>query len=376
MEKKIKSWRKWIYWFTFAVATIFVYKTVDNLGEITNWFKNLLSILTPFAAGILIAYILYVPCKKFEMLYKKANKVKFIKNKARGISILTVYIIAIVIIVILINFIIPPLVQSIGDLINNFSEYYETAINKVNELPENSFWKTQVITNIIQEIQNFDIKQVVNIGAITQYAQGALNVATSIFDIFVSLIVSIYLLGSRTKILNFFNRLTNVLVNEKAYENINKYFKKSNQIFFSFLSSQILDAIIVGILTSIAMSIIGVKYSVLLGFIIGLFNLIPYIGAIIAVVIAGIITLITGGLTQAVIMLVIVTILQQIDANIINPKIVGDSLEINPILVIFSVTVGGAYFGIIGMFLAVPVIAILKLLVEDFIEYREKLIKN
>ena len=110
----------------------------------------------------------------------------------------------------------------------------------------------------------------------------------------------------------------------------------------------------------------------LLGFMIGLFNLIPYIGAIIAVAIAGIITLFTGGLSQAIWMLIVVIILQQIDANIINPKIVGNSLEINPILVILAVTVGGAYFGIIGMFLAVPIIAILKVIVEDFIDYREQ----
>ena len=126
----------------------------------------------------------------------------------------------------------------------------------------------------------------------------------------------------------------------------------------------------VGILTSIAMSILGVKYAVLLGIMIGLFNMIPYFGAIIAVVIATIITFITGGFYQAVWMVIITTILQQIDANIINPKIVGESLKISPLLVIFAVTVGGAYFGILGMFLAVPVVAVLKLLIADFIELK------
>ena len=119
------------------------------------------------------------------------------------------------------------------------------------------------------------------------------------------------------------------------------------------------------------MSILGVKYAVLLGFMIGLFNLIPYLGAIIAVVIAGLITLLTGGIYQAIWMLVIVIILQQIDANIINPKIIGNSLQISPILIIFSVTVIGSYFGIIGMFLAVPIVAVIKLLINDFIKYKE-----
>lgn len=119
------------------------------------------------------------------------------------------------------------------------------------------------------------------------------------------------------------------------------------------------------------MSIIGVKYSILLGFMIGLFNLIPYFGAIVAVTVAIIITLFTGGVGQALLMAVIVIILQQIDANIINPKIIGNSLSISPLLVIFAVTVGGAYFGVLGMFIAVPVATVIKLLIEEFICYKE-----
>ncbi len=378
MEKKTKSWTKWLYYFTLALASILVFKTVDSLGEIVNFIKQLLGILAPFAIGMLIAYILYIPCKKIENFYKKSKKIKIISTKSRALSIFTVYLIALILIIILINFIVPPIAQSIVDLTNNIGYYYETAINKINELPEDSFWKTEVITRIIEKVQDIDLKQIINIEVITEYAQGAVNFATKIFDIFVAIVVSIYLLNSRTEILAFFRKLAIAIFNKKTYKNLNKYFNRTNEIFFHFLSSQFLDAIVVGILTSIAMSILGVKYAVLLGFMIGLFNLIPYIGAIIAVVVAGIITLLTGGVSQAIAMLVIVTILQQIDANIINPKIIGNSLKINPILVILSVTIGGAYFGIIGMFLAVPVIAIIKVLIEDFIEYKEqaKLIKD
>ena len=138
------------------------------------------------------------------------------------------------------------------------------------------------------------------------------------------------------------------------------------------MSSQILDAIIVGILTAIAMSLLGVKYAVLLGFFIGLSNLIPYFGAIVGVGISIIITIFTGGFGQAIWMAIIVIILQQIDANIINPKIVGNSLEISPLLVIFAVAIGGAYFGILGMFLAVPVCTVIKLLIEEYIDYKQR----
>ena len=85
------------------------------------------------------------------------------------------------------------------------------------------------------------------------------------------------------------------------------------------------------------------------------------------------ITLLTGGIWQALIMVIVVTILQQIDANIINPKILGNSLKISPLLVIFAVAVGGAYFGFWGMFLSVPLIAVIKLLLTDYIEYKDKM---
>ena len=118
----------------------------------------------------------------------------------------------------------------------------------------------------------------------------------------------------------------------------------------------------------------------LLGFMIGLFNLIPYFGAIIAVVIAIIITLFTGGLGQTILMAVVVIILQQIDANIINPKIVGSSLKISQIVVLLAVTLGGAYFGVLGMFLSVPMFTVFKVILEDFVndklKKRQKTEKN
>lgn len=372
-EKKTRNITKWFYWFTFAVAVILVYKTVSSLEQIASGVGTFFKNLAPFLAGILVAYILYMPCKKIEQTYKKSKKIKIVSKKARPLSILTVYVIVAILLIILFNFIAPPVVQSIIDLVNNLPSYYETATKQIAELPDDSFWKTEVVTKITEEIKNIDYKQMFNVEALTQYAQGAISIASKVFDIFVAVVVSIYILNSRGEILTFLRRLTGSIVNKRMYRNLDKYFNSTNEIFFHFLSSQFVDAIVVGVITSIAMSIMGVKYAVLLGFMIGLFNLIPYIGAIIAVVIAGIITLLTGGMQQAIIMLIVVTILQQIDANIINPKIVGNSLEINPLLVILAVTIGGAYFGIVGMFLAVPIIAVLKVILEDFISHREKL---
>lgn len=373
MEEKKRPITKWLYWFLLGLAIIVVYKTLDNFTAIGTWIKNLLNVLMPFIIGILIAYLFYIPSRKIERVYAKVKKPRIIAKKARPLSVFTVYLIALVILIIAFNFIIPAIATSIVDLLNNFQGYYNSTLQSFQNLPEDSILKSEVVSDMIKSIQGIDFKQFINVDRIAQYAKGAIDFASKIFDFFVAIIVSVYLLLQRREILQFTKKLARAMFKENTYNNIGKYFNRTNEIFFNFLAGQFIDAIIVGIITSIAMSLMGVKYAVLLGVMIGFANLIPYFGAIIGVIVAALITILTGGIGQAVAMVIVVTILQQIDANIINPKIIGGTLKISPLLVIFAVTVGGAYFGVWGMFLAVPIIAVLKLLITDYIEYKNKI---
>lgn len=373
MEEKKRTLTKWLYWFLFAVAVIFVYKTLDNFSAIGAWFKGLLGVLMPFIIGILIAYILYIPSRKVEIFYRRFKRPRFISKKARPLAVFTVYLIALIFIVIAFRFLIPAVANAVVDFVNNFQGYYSTVMKAIEELPEDSVFKSEEVLNIVNEVKDIDFKQFLNMEKIAEYAKGAIDAASKVFDFFVALVVSVYVLLQRRDILNFFKSLGKAMFKENTYKSLGRYFDRTNEIFFNFIAGQVLDGFVVGIITSIAMSIMGVKYAVPLGFMIGLFNLIPYFGAIIAVVIATLITFLTGGLTQAILMVVVVTILQQLDANIINPKIIGNSLEISPLLVIFAVTVGGAYMGVWGMFLAVPIIAVIKLFITDYIEYKNKI---
>jgi len=374
MKEVKKSWTKWLYWFTFAVAVIFVYKTLDSFTEITKWISNLLSVLSPFIIGILVAYLFYIPCRKIESIYKKI-KMKFLAKRARILSIVTIYLIAILICTLAIKFVLPSITKNIVDLTANLQNYYNDALETVNNLPEDSIFNKINAKEIIEEIKQIDITKYISMSSLADYAKGAMGIISDVFSFFVALIVSVYILIERTEILNFIKKLLKVSVKKNTYKNLGKYFNKTNDVFFKFISGQLIDALVIGILTSIAMLILDVKYAVLLGVLIAVSNLIPYIGAIIGVSIAAIITIFTGGLSQAIWMAIVVTILQQIDANIINPKIIGNTLKISPILVIFAVTVSGAYFGILGMFLAVPIIAVIKILVLDYIEFKNKQIE-
>lgn len=371
MNEIKNHWKKWMYWFMLGLSMIIIYKIFDNFTEVTEVLGKFFTILRPFFIGIFIAYLLYVPCKKIEDAYKK-SKNKIIKKGARRLSIITLYIIVLSLIVILFNVILPVVIESVKDLVNNIQGYFEIAISNYNGLPEDSVLKGDLVKDTINNIQNIDIKQYFQLDKLMSYVISAYNIVTSLFDVFVSVVVSIYVLSERDEILKFLKKCARALFKEKTYKNMDKYFNNSNEIFFKFIASQFLDAVVVGVLVTIAMSIMGIKYAPLLGFFIGLFNMIPYVGAIIAVAISAVITLITGGLSQTIWMLIIVIVLQQIDANIINPNIIGQSLKVSPLLVIFAITVGGAYFGMLGMFLAVPVIAIVKIIIEDYVDLKLK----
>lgn len=375
MNEIKKNLSKWMYWFLLAVSVILVYKFLDNFTQIGNAIKSFFDTIAPFLAGALLAYLLYIPASRIEKKIEKSKR-KFLKKKARGISVFITFVIAILLIIILVNVILPVVTESVIELVNNFQGYWNTAVQRVNDLPEDSILKSEKVTETIKEIgdniQNIDLKQYINAEKITGYIKSVIGVASGIFDIFVTIIVSVYILLQRGQIMRFFRRLSTAIFDEKICNKIEEYINSTNNIFYKFISGQLIDAVVVGIMVTIAMSIIGVKYSVLLGFLIGLFNIIPYFGAIIAVGISILITIITGGLSQAIIMAIVIIVLQQIDSNIINPKIIGDSLEISPLIVIFAVTIGGAYFGVLGMFLAVPVAAVLKIVINDWVNYKNE----
>lgn len=366
-----KEWKKWLFWFSFAVASIAVYKTVDSVSLIFAEIAKFFEIIAPYVMAGLAAYILYIPCRGTEKFLKK-NKSKFIQKHARGISVIIVYILVALFITLSINLILPAVSESITDLANNIPNYYNSAMNFVNNLDEDSILAKIQIGDYLSKIPKMKLEdqiiKFVNVDNIVSSLKGIVGTTSLIFDIFVTFIVSIYLLLERSEIKAFLAKVAGALFDKKTNITIARYYNKTNNIFFSFITSQIIDAFIVGTIITLVMTWMGIKYATLLGFVIGLFNVIPYFGAIVAVSISFIITIFTGGIGQALWLGIIITSLQQIDANIINPRILGTTLNLSPILVISSVTIGGAYFGVLGMFLGVPVTAFIKVVIEEFLD--------
>ena len=195
--KSFKNGAKWIYWFTLIVAIVIVYKVLDNFTGIGEWLSNLIKVIKPFLMAILVAYLLYIPCRKIEGVYRKS---KLLKNKARSLAVATTYILVILIVVLLMNILIPMLSESITDLASNLPGYYDSAIQYIEDLPEDNILKNDVVQDAIEKLQEIDIAQLLDLDNLTMYIEKVIGIASGIFSIFVTVVVSIYILLERAEI--------------------------------------------------------------------------------------------------------------------------------------------------------------------------------
>lgn len=368
--------KRWFFYFSLGVVLIIIFKTIDSVYSIYGALGSFISATMPFLIAIIVAYILYIPGRKIEALLEKTN-ITFIKKYKTKISVFIVYLVTILLLVWIIQVIVPNITESIIDLYNSSPYYLNLIENNINQNSDSPLVVALNLKENIQNLKNMNVMEMLSnwlsVDKISSYAKGIVGGAKSIFRLFIVFIVSLYMMLERKKIINFLESFSGAVLSERGNNLFIKYFHSLNNILICFLSGQFIDALIIGTIASIVMILLHIKYAILLGSLIGALNIIPYFGAIVAVMIAIVITIFTGGVKQAAILAITIVIIQQIDANIINPKILGDSLNLSPILVIFSVTVGGAYFGPLGMFLGVPVIAFIKVIVMDFVRYRNKI---
>lgn len=367
MKKGPSNATKWFYWFTLGVALLIAHTLLSNVTGIYNFLSRVTLVLMPFLIAIIISFLFFKPASSLERLLKVKLKMK---KGARPLSILIVYVIFGVLVYLFGVGLYNPIKDSVVELANNVPGYLYQVKDFIQQNKDNEFLSAINIDKLITKVNEFDISEYLGPEKIFDYMEKVKGIFESILDIFVVIVLSIYILLSRGEIKDYLKKFGKAMFDKQAYLKYGTYFLNSVRIISNFISCQILDGCIIAVLAAIAMSIIGVKYSVLLGIFIGLFNLIPFFGAIIAIGISILITIFTGGIKQAIIMGIVIIIIQQIDANIINPKILGDGLDVNPILVITSVIIGGEFFGVFGMFIAVPVAAIIKMILTNYFDER------
>ena len=355
--------KKYLGFLLVGALLIIFYKLLANINIIWGAVGTFFSIISPFLFAILIVYFLYRPAVKIEELYKH-SKLKFLVKRARVFSVLTVYLLLISLIAFFFTFLVPILVQSVLDFINNIPGF-------LDKIPNTWFGYNFDLVAQATTWWNSHYTTLFDPARLESVTQGVMSVGRGLFNFLLALIASLYMLIERDNILGFFRNASKSIFSEKTHNELVGYLRQINKVNFTFISSKGMDAIINFVVVTIILLILGVPYALLFGLIAGIGNMIPFIGSLIAVGLISVVTLLTGGFALALKTLIALTIFQQLDANFIEPKLMNTTLKISPLLVIISVIVGGAYFGIIGMFLAVPVTVIAKQLLLEYLNYRK-----
>ena len=367
---RLEKYSKWVMSLIFAIIVIAVYKTFDNFNKILDVLKMIWSALTPFVIGFVIAYIFNMPIKRIDKGLKNSKR-KFISKNAKPISIISVYFVALFLLLIIIRLIVPALYKNVVDLYYNVPRYFDEAISALVKWQDkhnitlfevDKLTATNAFNNILNSI---DITQ------FSKYAQGVVKITSGVTNFMIGVIASVYMLVEKERIVAAGQRLCRVIFKEETAEKFIEDATKINDIFSKYIFCQLLDAAMMTVLATIILSLLKVKYAIILGALIGIFNLIPYFGAIIAGASSVLITLITGGLLKAVWTGLALALLQQVDGNFIGPKIMGEVLDISPLWIIFAVTLGGGLFGVGGMVISVPIFMVIKMILSEVIVQAE-----
>lgn len=351
--------------FLVILACLFSGYLIFNIDKIFGVVGNIISLLVPFIIGFVFAYLLN-PIVDF---FKEKVYVKFIKNKKTisNLSILTTCVIFIGLIAILFNSIIPALLSSVETLAKNIPSYvmdikeYLIAKTDSSEIANmiNANYATinesinKMLSDLLPKVEDM-------IGILSTGIFGAIKV---IFDLIMGFVISIYFLSDKDNFIAGIKKILFSIFSVKFVNKIIDYARHTNEIFNAFIIGKLLDALTIGFITTMFLTIAGFKeYALLIGVTVGLTNMIPYFGPYIGTIPSALLILmdeVSGGPKMCLIFIIFIIALQQIDSYVIEPKLCGSKTGLKSFWVLASILFFGNAFGIIGLLLGVPVFALI-----------------
>ncbi|MBQ2744609.1 MAG: AI-2E family transporter [Lachnospiraceae bacterium] len=365
-----------------GVTTVIIYLAFRLIDSIPFLYDNIMSLFGsiwdmsfPIILGFIIAFLMLGPVNAIEKLLKKSKFFSKHGGACRAIGIVTSYLVVL-------GFLISLLIGiyfMIGGQISQNSTLSNILVS-ITEYFESSSFSTESLTNLISNLKlpfgDVISSQMGNIASFLQslitglfsgVADFVISLGSNIFTLVIALTCSIYVIASREFFSDIWDKFFFIIFRKrKSGVVIRRALGIIKTTFSKYIHGQLIEASIVAVMSTIILYIIGVDYAIVLGLVCGIFNLIPYIGPFIGTAIAAVFTLFSGDIWMVVAVIVCLVIVQQIDCNILCPKIVGDIVGLHPALVLIAVTIGGNMNGLLGMIIAVPIAASLKTLIADW----------
>ena len=384
MRRRFKWDKTYLNWgltaFCVIAASLLFYFAVAHISILSNALHRLVTILAPFIWGLIICYLLspmmnFMESRLFLPLGKRLyrnNKKKTGKKFARVMSLLFSEIILLLILAALVYLIIPQVLGSVQTLVQNSGTYAQNVSSWLDGLlkdyPDLDEYANSVFGNFNTNVGNWlETKVLPQLGSlITSVTSGVYGVAKSIYNLIIGIIVSVYLLSDKEGHLAAVKRLSYTVFSVEMADKIRNGMVFVDKTFMGFLNGKLLDSLIIGIICYIVCSILQMPYTLLVSVIIGVTNIIPFFGPLIGLVPSALIILMVNP-TKCLIFIIFVIILQQIDGNLIGPRILGNSTGITGFWVMFSIILGSGLFGFWGMLLGVPVFVVIYTVINKLI---------
>ena len=349
-----------------GIGILAAYFILINLKRVSGIFSSVSGILRPFIIAAIFAYIVNGPMMFFERLFGRlTDKKKPRPVLKRVLAIIAAWVASLAVLVLFFVIIVPDVKISITTLINNLPSYFESLKAFIVALAEkyqldisylNSFMNFQVtadgIMEIIDKYSDALIPQLANIANIS------VQIGSFIADVIIAIIISVYLLFSKETLIAQLKKVLYALFSRKLADVSVRVARETHRTFSGFINGKLLDSLIIGILCFIGMSILKFEYALLISFIVGVTNVIPFFGPMFGAV-PSVLLLLMIDPWHALWFAVFIFALQQLDGNVIGPKILGDSTGLPALWVMFAILVGGALWGVAGMFVGVPLFAVI-----------------
>lgn len=375
-----KKYLKYIFYICLAAIGIFIsYNVIFHFGTIwgtvIGLISNIFVLLAPVVIGIVIAYLLYPLTKAIDKFLVKVFK---IKHNSHLISVILTYVSVLLFFVLLVysiyaliggqftgNNTISAMVASISGYISKYNELFQYINSKIIE----SGLSVNIKNYLNQSITQISKYVSLSFSSILEFSMGF---GSSVLNTFLGLFISFYLLKDYEFFKNMYNKMMSLFFKEEKLHSISQTGKEINHIISRFIRGQLLDALIVGLLSSIGLSIIGLDFAFLIGFAAGIANIIPYVGPIFGCIPAIIVAVLSPHPINALWAVLVFFIVQQLDGAVISPKVVGDSTGLHPVFIMIAIILGSSFGGILGMLLSVPIMGILKLFATKYIDKKQK----
>ncbi len=345
---------------------ILFYVALSNLGVIRQRVSGFLNVLSPFIIGFAVAYLLNTPVVFFERKVYKNLRWK------RGLAIMTVYFLVLALMVVLIALVLPQVIDSIIALVNNMNTYLNNLNTWVTGFTEDLEIEWEGLDNLLLSYQGLWSGLASTVSSVLpQVLNYGIAVGSGIISAITAIISSIYMLSGKKKLKQQLKALMFALFPEDRTGHFLHVCRRANQIFIGFINGKIIDSAIIGVLCAILCVILRIPYVPLVSVVIGVTNIIPFFGPFIGAIPSALILLMVNP-WAALRFVIMIFVLQQLDGNLIGPKILGNTTGLSAIWVLVAIVVGGGLFGVAGMILGVPVFAVLYMLVRDFVNQRLK----